>query len=130
VKSLKIVLAGACLALAAASLHAADAPKVAGSWKIHSSIYGNETDSVCTFDVKDKDLTGICKSDRDPVNITGTVDGTKVTWKFDMDFNGMQLTLNYTGAITEDGKLDGSVDVQPVGVTGTFTGVYAPEETK
>lgn len=127
-KLFQIALAAACLTLTTTSVHAADAPKAAGSWKIHSSIYGNETDQVCTFAVDDKVLTGVCKGDRDPIKITGTVDGDKITWKYDMDFNGMQLTLNYSGTFTADGKLDGTVEVQPMGVTGTFTG--APDATE
>jgi hypothetical protein len=130
VKIFQIALAAACLTLTATSVHAADAPKAAGSWKIHSSIYGNETDQVCTFAVADKVLTGACKGDQDPIKITGTVDGDKVTWKFDMDYNGMQLTLNYSGIVTADGKLNGDVVVDPMGVNGTFTGVAAAAETK
>lgn len=98
----------------------AEAPSVAGQWKVHQSIAGHESDQDCTFTVSDLKIAGTCKANEQTPKVTGTVDGKKVTWKYDMDYNGSTLTLTYTGTLDDD-KLSGSVDVAPYGVSGDFT---------
>jgi hypothetical protein len=64
-------------------------------------------------------LTGSCKSDK-TYEITGEVDDKKVTWKHDAEYEGQKITLTYTGTLDTPSKLEGDIDVQPFGVTGTF----------
>lgn len=117
---MKKVLAISAL-LAASTVFAADAPNLTGKWTIHNSIAGNESDMACTFTQTDAKLTGSCKTEDKDVQITGDLDGKKVTWKYDSDYNGSPLTLTYTATLEDAGKFAGSVDVQPFGVTGDFT---------
>lgn len=111
------------LAFAVKSSLAAAAPELGGKWKVHNSIAGNENDQECTFTQNGKELTGTCKSDsdKDPVKVTGSLDGNKVTWKYDSDYNGTKLTLIYTATVEDSAKFSGTVEVQPFGVTGEFT---------
>jgi hypothetical protein len=95
-------------------------PSLTGKWDVHSTVSGNEFHSTCTFTQSDKVLAGTCVSDRGEVKIAGTVDGKNVTWKFDSDYQGAPITLTYTGAFDDKGKLSGSVDVAPFNVTGDF----------
>ena len=44
-----------------------------------------------------------------------------MTWKYESEYNGSPLTLTYTGTLDDSGKIAGSVDVDPFGVTGDFT---------
>jgi hypothetical protein len=108
--------------LFAASAFAAGAPNLTGEWTIHNNIAGNESDQPCKFVLADNKLTGTCKSQEDKdVAITGSLDGNKLTWKYESDYNGTPLTLIYTATLEESGKISGSVEVQPFGVTGEFT---------
>jgi invasion protein IalB len=95
-------------------------PSLTGNWKIHIAIGGNEQDQKCSFTQTDKALAGTCDSDRGEVKVTGSVDGNKATWKFDSEYQGTPITLTYTGAFDDKGKLSGSVEVQPFNVTGDF----------
>ena len=112
----------ACSALLfASSAFAAGAPGLTGQWSVHNSIAGNESDQECKFVQTDDKLTGSCKGTEQEVQITGSLDEKKVTWKYEMDYNGSPLTLVYTATLDDSGKITGNVEVQPFGVTGDFT---------
>jgi hypothetical protein len=107
--------------LATASALGATTPNLTGQWQIHNSIAGNESDQACTFTQADNKLSGSCKAEDKDVQITGSVDGNNVTWKFQSEYNGTPLTLTYTATVNDASKITGSVDVQPFSVTGEFT---------
>ena len=117
---MKKLLASSVL-LFASSAFAAGAPGLTGQWSIHNTIAGNESDQECKFVQTDDKLTGSCKGTEQEVQITGSLDGKKVTWKYEMDYNGSPLTLVYTATLDDSGKITGNVEVQPFGVTGDFT---------
>lgn len=119
---MKNILAASAL-LIASSAFAAGAPKLTGDWNIHNNIAGNESDQPCKFVLADDNkLSGTCKSQEDKdVAISGTLDGNKLTWKYESEYNGTPLTLVYTATLDDSGKIAGSVEVQPFGVTGDFT---------
>jgi hypothetical protein len=124
---MKIILAAAVL-LAASTAFAAS-PNLTGKWAIHSSIAGNESDMTCNFIQTDAKLTGSCKGDKD-IPIAGSIDGNKVTWKYDTDHDGTALTLTYTATLGDSGTLSGNVEVAPYGVTGDFTATPSKEAGK
>jgi len=111
----------AFLLLLATSAFGAGTPKVAGPWKVHNSIAGNESDQDCTFAVADNKITGNCKSEDRNIPVNGIIDGSKITWKLETEYDGNPLTLTYTATLDESEKIAGAVDVQPYGVTGEFT---------
>ena len=114
-----------------ASAFAAAAPNLTGQWSVHNSIAGNESDQQCTFVQTDTKLTGACKSeDGKDLPLTGTLDGSKVTWKYDSEYNGSPLTLTYTATLDDSGKIAGSVEVDPFGVTGDFTATPSKDPAK
>jgi hypothetical protein len=117
---IRLLLPALLLAAAAAVQAQAPAPSLTGKWHVHSTVSGNEFNSICTIAQTDKALAGTCVSDRGEVKIAGSVDGNKATWKYDSEYNGTPITLVYTGAFDDKGKLAGTVDVQPFGVTGDF----------
>src|SRR5580700_2139570 len=98
----------------------AGAPSLTGKWKIHIAIGGQEQNQQCSFVQTDKVLAGTCGSDHGEVKIAGSIDGNKASWKFDSEYQGTPITLTYTGAFDDKGKLSGSVDVAPFNVTGDF----------
>jgi len=107
--------------LFAPTAFAAGTPSLSGQWTIHNSIAGNESDQECKFVQTETKLTGTCKSDDKDLQISGSVDGNKVSWKYNSEYNGTPLTLTYSGTFDESGKLSGTVDVDPYSVTGDFT---------
>jgi hypothetical protein len=117
-KSLLLTLA---VASAAAVAVAADAPSVSGQWKLHQSIADNESDQTCTFTQKDQDLTGSCQSDNGSGNLTGKVDGKKITWVYKSEYNGGPITLTYQGTLGAGDKIAGTVNVAEYSVDGDFT---------
>ena len=126
---MKKLLASSAL-LFAASAFAAGAPSLSGEWSIHNSVAGNESDQACKFVQTENKLTGTCKSHDKDVDVTGTLDGNKVTWQYDMDYNGSTLTLVYTATLDDSGKIAGSVEVQPFSVTGDFTATPSKEASQ
>jgi catechol 2,3-dioxygenase-like lactoylglutathione lyase family enzyme len=97
------------------------APNLTGRWAIHNNIAGNENDAECQLVATDNKITGSCKSQDKDLPVTGTVDGNKVTWQFQSDYNGSPLTLIYKATLDESNKIAGTVEVQPFGITGDFT---------
>jgi hypothetical protein len=127
---MKAVLAASTL-LFATSVFAAGVTNLTGQWTIHNSIAGNESDQECKLVQQDNAITGTCKSaEGKDLAVSGTVDGKKVTWKYDSDFNGTPLTLTYTASLDESNKVSGTVDVQPFGVSGDFTATPQKEGSK
>jgi hypothetical protein len=127
---MKVTLISSLLFIAATSTLAAGAASLTGQWTVHNSIAGNESDQECKFVQTDNKLTGTCKGTEKEVELTGSIDGAKVTWKYDSEYNGSPLTLTYTGTLDDAGKITGSVDVEPFGVTGDFTAAPAKEAAK
>ena len=119
------------IVLFAASAFAADTPKLTGNWTLHNSVAGNESDQTCTFVLTDNKLTGSCKSqDNKDLVVTGTLDGNKLTFKYESEYNGTPLTLSYTATLDDSGKFAGTVEVDPFGVSGDFTAIPATEGGK
>src|SRR5208282_4322082 len=105
---------------------ASGAQNLTGLWAIHSSIAGNESDQECKLAVSGNKIAGTCKALDKDHPVTGTVDGSKVTWQFESEYNGSPLTLIYTATLDDSGKIARTVEVQPFGVTGDFTATPAP----
>jgi hypothetical protein len=111
----------AALFLFVISTPAADAPTIAGQWNIHQSIAGNENDEDCTFTVSDGKIAGTCKVNDQTPKVTGTVEGKKLAWQYDIEYNGNTLTLSYAATLDDADKFSGTVNVAPYGVSGDFT---------
>ena len=76
--------------LASASVLAVRADNVSlnGKWEVHSNVAGNESNVECTFTQKDNDLGGSCATDNGDRPVTGKVNGTKITWSYDSEYEG------------------------------------------
>jgi hypothetical protein len=109
------------LLLTAIPSSAAGGPSLAGKWKVHNSIVGNESDQDCSFAQQGNDISGTCSVEQGTAKVTGKVTDTKITWQYDTEYNGSPLTLVYTGTMDKDSKITGTVEVQPMSVNGDFT---------
>jgi hypothetical protein len=108
------------LVFVAVPMFAFGAAGLTGSYNLHSSIAGTDTDSTCSLSQANTQLTGSCKNDTGEVKLNGTVDGKKVNFKVNTEYNGEPLTVTYTGTLDDSGNVQGDVDVEPMGVTGDF----------
>ena len=122
---MRILVLSALLISATLPSFAADNASLTGKWKIHSSIAGNDSDSECTLAQTDSDISGTCKTaEGKDAKATGKVDGAKVTWSFESEYNGTPLTITYKATLGADAqKITGTVGVDPFGVEGDFTAV-------
>src|SRR5579863_401330 len=119
---MKVSLALLALLTASALLEAQTTASVTGKWKVHT-VMVQESDSTCTFTQKDTELTGTCEGDNGKNDITGKVEGNKVTWSFKTDYNGSPLTVSYEGKLDSDAKMTGATHVAEMGLDGDFTAV-------
>jgi hypothetical protein len=104
----------------AVSAAAADV-SVTGKWDVSTSIAGNDAEMTCTFTQKATALTGSCTGQDGDHAVTGKIDGNKVTWEYKTEYNGQPLTLAFSSTVDSDSKFVGTVDVNPMGVSGDFT---------
>jgi hypothetical protein len=102
------------------SAFAADV-SMAGKWNVSTSVVGNDGTAVCTFVQKENVLTGTCTSDDGEHQVTGKLDGNKVTWQYKTEYNGDPLTIIYSGTVNAEKQFAGTIDVEPMGVSGDFT---------
>jgi len=113
-------------ALALVPIGAAAQPvSVGGRWEVSANVGGTASNMTCTFTQKDTDLTGSCETDQAPYEVAGKVDGKTVTWQFKTEYEGQTLTVVYSGTLDSPDKFAGTVDVQPLGVSGDFNATRA-----
>jgi len=94
---------------------------MAGKWNLSLSVAGNEATADCTFVQTANDLSGSCVGQDGEHKLTGKVDGNKVTWQYEIDYNGTPLTLGYSATVTDPDQITGVISVQPANVDGEFT---------
>jgi hypothetical protein len=104
------------LVLAVVPAVAAD---VSGNWKVDGEVAGHAVDPSCTFRQQDQKLTGVCKSQAGESPLEGAVEGQKVTWQYDVDYNGQTYTLVFTGTLESEAAMKGGFSVG--GADGAFT---------
>ena len=118
------------LAAALGAAPAAQADSISGAWRITGDVQGNPLDQVCTIRRQADSLSGSCVGDGGlPVPIAGQVRDGRITFRHGGDYQGTALTIIYTGTLAAPMKLEGTVDVQPLNVGGTFTATPAPDQT-
>jgi hypothetical protein len=111
----------AALALVPIAAVAAQSVSVSGRWEVSASVGGTSSSMDCAFTQKDADLTGKCEIDQAPHEIAGKIDGKTVTWQFNTQYEGQTLTVVYSGTLDSADTMAGTVDVQPLSVSGDFT---------
>ena len=110
-------------AVASPSVQTQAGALLTGKWSVHSSIAGSENDADCTFVQAGTDLTGTCTASGSDAKVTGKVDGAKVSWQYDIEYNGSPLTMKFTGTL-DSGKVTGQVMVAQYGVGGDFAATH------
>lgn len=113
------------LALGALWVSAAG-PAVTGTWTLETNVQGNTGTSTCTLKQEAEKITGSCTAPNNTQSdVTGEVADTKVTFRYNIDWEGNPLTLVFTATLDTETTMKGTVDVQPMNVPGDFTGTKA-----
>jgi hypothetical protein len=103
------ILAVAVLPLSVAT---ADSPSIAGTWTASFDTQIGKQDYTYTFSVKGSQLTGRAKSANGDTEITeGKVEGSKVSFVENLNFQGMPLRIAYTGTVVSPDQIDFTRDV-------------------
>ena len=107
------------------ALHGAAGPdSVAGTWHITGDVVGNAVNTTCVITQSGIALNGNCTNDAKVTSaLTGGVKNGKVTFQYDIDYEGQPLTVIYSATLTSVREFKGTIDVKPVGATGTFNAV-------
>ncbi|MGA2849343.1 MAG: carboxylesterase family protein [Terracidiphilus sp.] len=92
-----------------------------GVWTISGDIMGYPIKETCNLNAQGNSLTGTCQGEGKAYDVTGSIDGAKIVFKHGGEYQGTALTSTFKAALSDDGVLNGSVDVDPMNVSGTFT---------
>jgi hypothetical protein len=103
----------------------APAPDLNATWSLTGSVEGVTFMETCALVQADTKLSGTCKDDIATHDVTGTVAEKSVTFSHASQYEGQALTLSFAGHLDDTGALSGTVDVQPMGYSGTFSATKA-----
>lgn len=96
---------------------------VSGTWQLAVTTDQGVTHPTVTFRQEGADLTGDYSSEALGQNrVSGTVDGTSVTWSFSASLQGQDIPVRYRGTLQDDGTISGSIDIAGGMLTGSFVG--------
>jgi hypothetical protein len=94
------------------AVFAADAPNISGTWSASFDTQIGKQDYTYTFVVKGSQLSGRAKSANGDTEITeGKVEGSKVSFVENLNFQGMPLRIAYSGTIVSPNQIDFTRDV-------------------
>jgi hypothetical protein len=115
-----LLAAGALLAVATADASAQ--VNVAGAWAMEvTTDAGGTTTPSLTLEQNGTALTGHYSSETlGEADVTGTVEGDKVTIRFAVDMQGQEVPVTYVATVA-DGVMTGTIDLAGGLASGTFT---------
>jgi hypothetical protein len=121
-KSIALLFAAATMATTAtvalvpsAAVAAAPTADISGTWGTSfESQVGTQTYTY-TFNVAGNTLTGHAKSNLGEGDLSGTVDGDKVTFVENLNYQGQALAITYTGQIVSADEIKFKRDVAGAG---------------
>ena len=96
-----------------------------GTWTLEVDVQGQVTTPGMTLQQNGNALTGhYTSATLGESDVTGTVEGNKVSVVFTMDVQGQSATVSYIGTVGADGVWAGDFDLAGL-AGGTFTGKKA-----
>jgi hypothetical protein len=121
-KPLALLFSAATLATAAtvamlpsAAVAAAPAADISGTWTTSFDSQVGQQTYTYEFEVEGSTLTGHAKSNLGEGGLSGTVDGDKVTFVENLDYQGQALAITYTGQIVSADEIRFKRDVAGAG---------------
>ena len=93
---------------------------VTGKWVFAVETAAGSGTPVMTFKQEGEKLTGHYSGQLGEAELTGSVKGQNIEWKFSVDAQGQTLNAVYTGTVDGKDSMKGKVDLVGLG-EGTFT---------
>jgi hypothetical protein len=109
--------------LAVATADATAQVNVAGAWAMEvTTDAGGTTNPTMTLEQNGTALTGHYSSTTlGEADVTGTVDGNRVTIRFAVDMQGQEVPVMYVATVDAAGVMTGTIDLAGGLASGTFT---------
>lgn len=123
-----LIAAAAVLAMGAAQA-SAQTVNVAGAWNMEvTTEAGGTTNPTMTLAQTGTSLTGhYVSATLGDADVTGTVEGNKVTISFTADLQGQAAPVVYVATVDASGVMTGTIDIAGGLASGTFTARRASE---
>ena len=93
---------------------------VTGKWLFNVETGAGSGTPTITFKQDGEKLTGHYTGQLGEADLTGSVKGQDIAFKFDVDAQGTALAITYTGTVDGKDSMKGKVDLGGLG-EGTFT---------
>ncbi|HMF94906.1 MAG TPA: hypothetical protein VKE96_11450 [Vicinamibacterales bacterium] len=119
----RLMTIAAITVLAAASAHAEQASKVdvTGKWLFNVETAAGSGTPTITLKQDGEKLTGHYSGQFGEIdNVTGSIKGRDLTFKFSADAQGTNLEFTYTGTVEGSDSMKGKINIAGVG-DGTWT---------
>jgi hypothetical protein len=104
-----------------------EGPSASGLWKVDGDVMGTPVKMMCSLTEDSHKLNGTCSGAADGYTahkVAGTIKSQKVEFHFQTAIGGNSITLIVSGTLDEDkSKMDGTLDVEPMAVSGGFSAV-------
>jgi len=97
------------------ALAAAPTADISGTWTTEFDSQVGKQTYTYTFKLDGGTLTGHAKSNLGEGDLSGTVDGDKVTFVENLNYQGQALAITYTGQIVSAGEIRFKRDVAGAG---------------
>ena len=117
-KSIALLFAAATMAtvtavaaIPSAAIAAAPTADISGTWTTEFDSQVGKQTYTYTFKVEGGTLTGHSKSNLGESDLKGTVDGDKVTFVENLDYQGQALAITYTGDVVSPDEIKFKRDV-------------------
>jgi hypothetical protein len=104
----------------AANVKSAPAP-LTGEWRVTGNIQGQPVNVKLNLIQTGNQLAGSGSVGPKKYPLIGSIDGSKVAFAHDSEYQEQIFTILWTGSIEENGTITGRGNFQPLGLTGTFT---------
>ncbi|MGA2738806.1 MAG: hypothetical protein ABSG65_15325 [Bryobacteraceae bacterium] len=94
---------------------------ISGNWEFSVDTAAGSGSPSFIFKQDGEKLTGTYTGLLGKADLTGTVKGDQIDFKFDFSYSGQSGVAHYTGTIDSDKKMKGKVEIGDLG-EGTWTG--------
>jgi len=94
---------------------------ISGNWEFSVDTAAGSGNPAFVFKQDGAKLTGTYSGLFGKANLTGTVNGDLIDFKFDFSYSGQNGVAHYTGSIESEKKMKGKVEIGDMG-EGTWTG--------
>lgn len=105
------VIATAVAFAPSAAVAATPSADISGTWTTEFDSQVGKQSYTYTFKLEGETLTGHAKSNIGEGGLSGTVDGSKVTFVENLDYQGQALAITYTGEIVSADEIKFKRDV-------------------